>query len=240
MMRVTVSPSTRAVSIFWVSSTPSGLAEQQRLGLGGEDQGDQDEQDADAEGADAVPDAVAGEQGETDAAEREDQADEGAEVLQEDDRQLGGLGVADELLPGTLAPQDVGLLDGRAEGEGLGDDREDQDADRPVPVRQLVRVLDLLVALVEGEHAADREEDDRDEEGVDVALAAVAEGVLRGGLALRLLAAEEEKCLVAGVGERVHGLGEHRGRAAEEERHELRYRDREVGGQCRHDRLGAA
>ncbi|GAA2921809.1 hypothetical protein GCM10011428_43030 [Streptomyces violaceus] len=36
-----------------------GLAEQQRLGLGGEDQGDQDEQDADAEGADAVPDAVA-------------------------------------------------------------------------------------------------------------------------------------------------------------------------------------
>lgn len=77
-----------------------GLAEQQGLGLGGEDQRDQDEQDADAQGADAVPDAVAGEQGEADAAESDDQADQGAEVLQEDDRQLRGLGVADELLPG--------------------------------------------------------------------------------------------------------------------------------------------
>ena len=89
--------------------------------------------DADAQRADAVPDAVAGEQGEADAAEGEDQADERAEVLQEDDGQLGGLGAADELRPGELAAQLVGLLDGRAEGEALGDDREDQDADRPVP-----------------------------------------------------------------------------------------------------------
>src|SRR5690606_9531910 len=112
--------------------------------------GDEDEEDADAEGADAVPDAVAGEQGESHTAEGEDQADEGAEVLQEDDRQLGRLGVADELLPGAPAAHRVGLLDRGAEGEGLGDDREDEDADGPVPVRQLVRVLDLLVALVEG------------------------------------------------------------------------------------------
>ncbi len=81
-----------------------GFAEQQGLGLGGQDERDQDEQDADAEGADAVPDAVAGEQGQADAAEREDQTDERAEVLQEDDRQLGGLGAADELGPGVRAP----------------------------------------------------------------------------------------------------------------------------------------
>ena len=67
-------------------------------------------------------------EGEADAAEGEDQADEGAEVLQEDDGQLGRLGAADELRPGLLAAQRVGLLDGRAEGEGLGDDREDEDA----------------------------------------------------------------------------------------------------------------
>ena len=139
-----------------------------------------------------------------------------------------------------LAAQLVGLLDGGAEREALGDDREDEDADRPVPVLERVRVLDLLVALVDGEHAADREEDDGDEEGVDVALAAVAEGVLRGRLALGLLAAEQQEALVAGVGERVDALGEHRGRAAEEERHEFRYRDREVGGECRHDRFCAA
>ena len=118
-------------------------------------------------------------EGEADAAEGEDEADQRAEVLQEDDGQFGGLGAADELRPGELAAQFVGLLDGGAEGEALGDDREDEHADRPVPVLDLVRVLDLLVALVDGEHAADREEDDGDEEGVDVALAAVAEGVLR-------------------------------------------------------------
>lgn len=105
---------------------------------------------------------------------------------------------------------------------------------------QFVRVLDLLVALVEGEHAADGEEHDGDEEGVDVALAAEAEGVLRGGFALGALAAQEQQALVAGVGEGVHGLGEHRRRSAEEERHEFRHRDREVGEQCRHDRLGTA
>ncbi|MDH6550867.1 hypothetical protein M2162_004964 [Streptomyces sp. SAI-041] len=217
-----------------------GLAEQQGLGLDRQDEGDEDEQDSDAEGADAVPDAVTGEQGQADTAEGEDQADECAEVLQEDDRELGGLGAAHELLPGEVAAQRVGLLDGRPEGEALGDDREDEDAHWPVPVFDLVRVLDLLVALVDGEHAADREEHDGHQEGVDVALAAVAEGVLRGGLALGLLAAEEQQELVSGVGERVHALGEHRGRAAERERHELRCRDREVGAECRHDRPGSA
>ena len=39
-------------------------------------------------------------QGEADAAEGEDQADERAEVLQQDDGQFGGLGAADELRPG--------------------------------------------------------------------------------------------------------------------------------------------
>ena len=84
--------------------------------------------------------------------------------------------------PGQVAAQVVGLLDGGAEGEALGDDREDQDADRPVPVLDGVRVPDLLVALVEREHAADGEQDDGDEEAVDVAFAAVAEGVFGGGL----------------------------------------------------------
>lgn len=240
MMAGTVSPSTMAASIFLTSSTPHGLAQEERLGLGGQDDRDGDQQDADAEGADAVPDAVARAQGQAHADEREDQTDERAEVLKEHDRQLGCLGVAYEVLPGLRAADRVGLLDGGPEGEGLGDDREDEHAHRPVPVGDLVRVLDLLVALVDREHAADREEDDRDEEGVDVLLAAVAEGVLRGRLALGLLAAEEQQALVPRVGERVHGFGEHRRRTTEEERHELRYRDRKVRGECRHDRFGAA
>ena len=73
----------------------------------------------------------------------------------------------------------------------------------PVPVVDACGCVELLVALVEREQAADGEEHDRDEEGVDVALAAVAEGVLRRGGALGPLAADEQQRLVAGVGERV-------------------------------------
>ena len=61
--------------------------------------------DADHERADAVPDAVAGDQRQADAEEREDQADQGGEVLQQDDRQLGGLGAADELRPSDVLPR---------------------------------------------------------------------------------------------------------------------------------------
>src|SRR3712207_8122323 len=42
--------------------------------------------------------------------------------------EFGGLGVADEVLPGAAAAQGVGLLDRGAEGEALRDDGEDQDA----------------------------------------------------------------------------------------------------------------
>ena len=89
-------------------------------------------------------------EGEADAAEGEDQADERAEVLQEDDGQLGGLGAADELASRTALPRSSldSLMAVRKE-KRLGDDREDEDADRPVPVLDLVRVLDLLVALVD-------------------------------------------------------------------------------------------
>lgn len=237
MTRVTTSPSTTAARIWAICSGPHGLAQQQRLGLGGQDQGDQHQQRADAHRADAVPDTVAGGEGEADAAQREHQTDQCAEVLQQDDRQLGGLGAAYELGPGLLAAQLVGLLDRRTEGEALGDDREDQDADRPVPVVQLVRLVDLLVALVEREDATDGEQDDGDEEAVDVALAAVSEGVLGGRRALGLLASEQQQALVAGVRDGVHTFGQHRGRTTEGERHELRCGNRQVGAQRRNDRL---
>ena len=51
---------------------------------------------------------------------------------------------------------------------------------------------------------------------------------------------EQQQHLVAGVGDRVDALREHRGRSGEEEREELHDRDARVGEQRRHDRLGAA
>ena len=73
-----------------------------------------------------------------------------------------------------------------------------------------VRVLDLLPRLVQREEAADAEQHDRDDEGVNVAFAAVAEGVFRAGCPLGALAADQQQDLVAGVRERVDGLRQHR------------------------------
>ena len=156
-----------------------------------------------------------------DAAEREDQADERAEVLQEDDRQLGGLGAADELLQ-ELSPRTWldSLMAVRKEKHSA------MIAKTRTPTGQYqaldrVRVLDLLVALVDGEHAADGEQHDGDEEGVDVALAAVAEGVLRGGLRAGPSCRREQQDLVAGVGERVDASASIDEEPLKQERHEF-------------------
>jgi hypothetical protein len=53
-------------------------------------------------------------------------------------------------------------------------------------------------------------------------------------------AAEGEQRLVAGVGPRVDRLGQHRGRAGEQERDELDDRDAEIGQERGQDRPGAA
>ncbi len=90
------------------------------------------------------------------------------------------------------------------------DDGEDEDRDRDDQVLGLVRVADLLDALVQGEQPAHAEQDEGDDERPEVALAPVAEGMLAVGGALGPLAAEQQQCLVAGVGNRVHRLGEQR------------------------------
>ena len=69
------------------------LADQQALHLDGQDDGDDDEQDADGDRADGVPAGLVGEVGQEHAAEGEEQADLGADVLEQHDRQLGLLGL---------------------------------------------------------------------------------------------------------------------------------------------------
>ena len=98
-----------APRIFATSALVADSPEQQGLGFHGQHGGDGHQQQADHRGAEGVPDAVAGDQRQADAEEREDQAQQGAEVLQQDDGQLGLLGVADELDPALLAAQRVGL-----------------------------------------------------------------------------------------------------------------------------------
>ena len=61
-----------------------------------------DQQTADHDRADAVPDAVAGQQREPDAEQREHQTDQRGGVLKQHDRKLGHPRVADECDPVAL------------------------------------------------------------------------------------------------------------------------------------------
>ena len=72
-----------------------------------------------------------------------------------------------------------------------------------------MRVVPLVVRLVQGEKTADAEEHNGDDERVDVAFAAIPEGMLRAGLAARTLTADKKQDLVAGVRDRMDCFGEH-------------------------------
>ena len=90
------------------------------------------------------------------------------------------------------------------------------------------RVLPFVEGLVQGEQATDAEQDDRDDEGVDVAVATVAERVLGGGRPAGPPSPDEQQQLVERVSDRVDRLGQHRGEPGEGERDELGQRDPEV------------
>ena len=92
----------------------------------------------------------------------------------------------------------------------------------------VLRVDDLVDALVHREHRAHGEQHHGDHERVEVPLPAEPERVLLGLLALRPAAAEQQQRLVAAVGQRVHRLGQHRGRAGDGERDQLDHRDAQV------------
>jgi hypothetical protein len=92
-------------------------------------------------------------------------------------------------------------------------------------------VADPVDALVDREQRADGEQDQRDDEGVEVALGAEAELMLLGLLAAGPRPAEQQQGLVPGVGYRVRGLSQQRRRAGDDEGGELDRRDAQVGGQ---------
>jgi len=69
------------------------------------------EEQADAYRGDAVVDAVAGRHAQPDPEQCEDQADQRAAVFEQEDRQFGGSGSADERHPVAAAAGVVGLPD---------------------------------------------------------------------------------------------------------------------------------
>ncbi len=94
-------------------------------------------------------------------------------------------------------------------------DGDAEHAERPDRRLELVRGDQLLDPLVHGEQATEGEQHERDDERPEVALGAEAERVLLRGCLPGTLAAEEQQTLVAGVGDRVDRLGQHRRRAGD-------------------------
>jgi hypothetical protein len=142
---------------------------------------------------------------------RRTQAELCAGVFEEDNRKLRRAGGANKIPPGLVWLFDAPALDDcSAEGIPLQDNAEEQDADGDRWVIDLVRMADLLDALEDRERAAEREEHEGDNKRPEESFAAVAELVPLSGLAARRLAAVQQQRLVAGVRERVDGLGQHR------------------------------
>ena len=173
------------------------------------------------------------------AAHREHQADQRAEVLEQHDRQLGGLGPADELpVAGVAAFTLSASLDGGAEREGLGDDREAAGCRWPTAGSRSARGARSCGCPRRWRRAQPRENSTRaTTKRPEVPLAPVAERVLLVGGLLGPPAAEEQQALVARVGHGVDALGQHRRGAGHREAGELGDRDRQVGEQRGDDRL---
>ena len=148
--------------------------------------------------------------------EREQQADERAGVLEQHDRELGALRGADEAPPRAALAARRWPRGARCAATSASSTIATPSTTNATDRRlELVRVDELLDALVQREHRAEREQHERDDERPEVALGAEAERVLRGGRLAAALAAEEQQALVAGVGDRVDRLGEHRRRAGD-------------------------
>ena len=211
------------------------FADEQRLGLVAHEQRRDGQQHADQDRGQAVEEQDAGEMLEQQGGHGDGQADEGGGVLEEDHHQLGFfrlVQVGDQ--PG-LPALDVDLLEGHAQGDGLGDDgdAQDQQGDRQVGHRG--RVAQLVHPLVDGEDGAAGEQDDGHDEGPEIGLAGKAEGVKLVGLLGGLLDADEQQHLVQGVGGGVDGLGQHGRRGGEQGHDELDQGDEQVGAESGHD-----
>ena len=205
-----------------------GLAHEQALDLARQQARDADQHEADRERAGAVPARVAGPRREHERGEREPQADHRRGVLAEHDHQIAVLGRAQVREERGRAPPRVDLPHVAEPRPALERERQQQDHERQRDALDRARRAQLRDALVDREHAAAEEQQQRDDERVEVQRAAVAERVRRVGGAPGLAHAAQQEQLVAAVRARVQRLREHRARAADRRRDALGHRDQHV------------
>ena len=206
-----------------------GLAHEQARHLDGEQDRDHHQQHTDREAADRVPAGLVEHARERDADQREAEPDRARRCLRARRPRARGSSCGARTGGSTCPRRSARLSRSAVRSENdSSTTRDEEHGDRDPRILELVRIDQLLDALEDREQAADAEQHERDHERPEVAQRAVAERVHLVGGTARPRAAEHQQALVAGVGERVDRLGEHRRRAGERERDELAQRDAEV------------
>ncbi len=211
------------------SSGVGCFADEERLALHDEQDSDGDQQDADDDGGDAVGFVPAEVLTEEDSYQGNDEAQESGGVFKEDGEDAGVFAVADGVEDGLCAAFGFEFADADDEGVSLEEDGHAEDGVGPGGVVGGDDVADMGDSFGDGDAAAEDEDEEGDDEGPEVKLFAVAEGMGFVGGAAAEAFAEEEKAAVAAVDEGVDGLGEHGGGAGEKEADDLGGSDAKVG-----------
>ena len=190
------------------------------------------EQYSDRQRARPVPSVIVGDCRQGDADQGKEQAAQRRDVLQQDGRQFGSFGVADEAAPAGVAATRACLTDGGAQRERLEHDRNTKHSESHNRGSERLRVHDALDAFVARERAADDEQHHGNKERVEVTLSPEAKWVLLCPGTPRPGAAEQQQDLITGVGDRVNGFRQERRGAGDGERGELTGRYAQVRTQC--------
>ncbi len=129
------------------------------------------------------------------------------------------------------------LLQRHVPGSGLEDEGETKYDEIDEGIADRVGVQQFLDALVDGDARADGEDQDGDDEGPEIQLHSVAEGMAFVGLMRRQFHAIEQKALIAGVDQGVNALRQHRGGAGIDRDGEFGDGDQRIAGKCGEDHL---
>ena len=203
---------------------------------------DDDQQQADEDRRGRVPRRLAGELVQRNSRRGDADAHQRRRVLEEHqlDARVPALAhVEPQRLPGPprLGPRlPQRPHPGRALRRQSDDERDPGDEEA---AGGLAAAHDLGDAVAAREHRAGHEHRDRRDEGPQEALLPVAEGLPFARLAPAERDRGQQEDLVGGVGERVGGLGEERGRPADQAAPELRDRDQRVRREGDRNRLAA-
>ena len=215
----------------------SSLTQNQGLHLHRKEHSNKDQQHTNSQGAERIPQAITGQQGQTHAKERKNQTQQRTRVLQQKHRKLRVLRSTQETHPALLALQITRLLHRHAERITLQQDRTHQNSHRnPLPLSNTVRVMQLLITLIQSEQATQGKDNNRNNKRVNIAVTAITKRMFLISLLLRSATAQKKQKLITRVSHRVNSLRQHRRRTSQRKSQKLQHRNTQVRTQRSNNR----